>query len=129
MVAKAGILTKYIEPLLNDPDTQHLQTIRFGTKSLAYWPYKFTTDDDAEAMLDLFRKIKASGRHVSIQAHFTHPLELKSEAVKEAIRAIQATGAVIRTQSPIIAGINDSAECWAEMWDLQTKLGLIPYYT
>jgi L-lysine 2,3-aminomutase len=128
MVASAEVLSRYIDPLLNNPDTSHLQTIRFGTKSLAYWPTTFTTDDDATAKLALFKKIEDSGKSVSIQAHFTLPVELKTNVVKEAIRNIQATGAIIRTQSPIIRGINDSAECWAEMWNLQTRLGLVPYY-
>jgi L-lysine 2,3-aminomutase len=129
MVMNAKSLAGYIEPLLNNPETDHLQTIRFGTKSLAYWPYKFTEDDDAASMLALFRKVQDSGKLVSIQAHFTHPVELKTEVVKKAIRNIQATGAIIRTQSPMIRGINDSAECWAEMWNIQTQLGLVPYYT
>ncbi|EHK97512.1 putative Uncharacterized KamA family protein [Glarea lozoyensis 74030] len=128
MVAKAEALSKYIDPLLNNPETEHLQTIRFGTKSLAFWPYKFTEDDDAVPMLELFKKIKASRKCVSIQAHFTHPIELKTKVVQEAIANIQATGAIIRTQSPIVRGINDSTECWTEMLNLQTRLGLAPYY-
>jgi L-lysine 2,3-aminomutase len=128
MVASAQALSKYIEPLLNNPDTDHLQTIRFGTKALAHWPATFTTDDDAAAKLALFKRIQDAEKLVSIQAHFTHPVELKTKAVKQAIRNIQAAGAIIRTQAPIIRGINDSADCWAEMWNLQTRLGLVPYY-
>lgn len=128
MVMSSTTLAKYLDPILNDPESSHLKTIRFGTKSLAYWPYKFTLDDDAKPMLDLFRRVQSSGKMVSIQAHFTLPVELKTEAVREAIRNIRDTGAVIRTQTPIIRGINDSAECLAEKWKLETQLGLIPYY-
>lgn len=128
MVMTVDNLRKYIEPLLNNTDTDHLQTIRIGTKSLAYWPRKFTTDKDAKDVLALFRKIVDSGKTLSIQAHFTHPRELDTPEVKEAIKAIRATGANIRCQSPIVRGINDSSEVWSEMWNKQLKLGMIPYY-
>lgn len=61
-------------------------------------------------------------------AHFSHPQELKTEAVRQAIARIRETGAQIRTQSPLLADINDQPEIWAEMWKEQTKLGCIPYY-
>jgi L-lysine 2,3-aminomutase len=48
--------------------------------------------------------------------------------VREAIRRIQSTGAVIRTQSPILRHINDSAEVWASLWREQVALGMVPYY-
>jgi L-lysine 2,3-aminomutase len=41
---------------------------------------------------------------------------------------ILKTGAVIRTQSPVLKHINDSSEVWAEMLTRQVALGCIPYY-
>lgn len=128
MVMTASTFAKYLKPLLDNPETEHLQTIRIGTKSLAYWPRKFTTDKDSKEMLQLFRDVVKSGRSLSIQAHFTHPRELETPEVQQAINAIKETGAVIRTQSPIVRGINDSAETWTKMWNEQARLGLIPYY-
>ena len=61
-------------------------------------------------------------------AHFNHPRELQTDAVQEAIRRIRNTGAQIRTQSPIMKHINDSASAWSEMWKEQVRLGCIPYY-
>jgi L-lysine 2,3-aminomutase len=128
MVMSTENVRKYIDPLLYDPATSHLNTIRIGTKSLAYWPYRFTHNKDAKELLNYFEQIVRSGKHLSIQAHFTHPRELGTAAVQEAMRLVRMTGAVIRTQAPLIRGINDSAELWSEMWNLQTKLGAIPYY-
>ncbi|KAH8667443.1 hypothetical protein BGZ60DRAFT_528745 [Tricladium varicosporioides] len=128
MVMKSEVFNRYVTPLLESDATRHLQTIRIGTKSLAYWPYRYTTDTDAKGMLKLFEKIVKSGKHLSIQAHFTHPRELGTRVVEEAIRNIQMTGAVIRCQAPLIRGINDDASIWATMWNKQTKLGMIPYY-
>ena len=105
MVMKTRRFKQYIEPILEE-DPPNLRTIRIGTKALGYWPYRFTTDDDAEEMLDIFRRITASGRHLSIMAHFNHPMELSTPAVREATERIRETGAQIRTQSPIMRNIN-----------------------
>ena len=127
MVMKAKILRTYIEPLLDDK-LHNVQTIRIGTKSLSYWPYKFLTDDDAGEILELFEKVVKSGRNLAIMAHFNHPVELGTDAVKKAIKLIRGTGAQIRTQSPVLKNINDDPAIWAEMWRKQVNQNCIPYY-
>ena len=111
-----------------DRDTHNVQTIRIGTKALGYWPYKFTTDPDAQDMLDLFKELQDAGYNVSIMAHFNHWAELETDAVREAVANIRATGAQIRTQSPILRNINDSDDVWSRMWRTQVNMGMIPYY-
>lgn len=127
LVMSARNLNTYIQPLL-DAKLPNLQNIRIGTKSLSYWPYRFTTDKDAEDVLALFRRVKEAGVHMALMGHFNHPVELSTPAVEEAIGRILETGAQIRTQSPVMSNINDSADAWAEMWRRQVSLGLIPYY-
>jgi len=61
-------------------------------------------------------------------AHFTHPVELSTPVVKEAMRRIRSTGAQIRTQAPLVKHINDDAQTWATMWREQVRLGAVPYY-
>ncbi len=127
MIMKSSALASYIEPLL-DADLPSLRTIRIGTKSLSYWPFRYLTDPDAGEVLALFERIVKSGRHLAIMAHFNHPRELQTEAVERAVARIRATGAQIRTQSPVLSHINDSSALWAEMWRRQVQLGMIPYY-
>ena len=127
MIMKARIFKTYIEALL-DAKLDSLRTIRIGTKALAYWPYKFLSDDDADEMLEIFQRITNSGLHLAIMAHFNHHAELSTGAVKEAIKRVRATGAEIRTQSPLLTNINDDPNVWADMWRQQVQLGLIPYY-
>jgi KamA family protein len=127
LVMKTKILSAYIKPLL-EADIPHLRHIRIGTKALSYWPYRFLTDDDATELLDLFKEVKKAGKHLAFMAHFNHPVELGNDIVKEAIEKIIATGAVIRTQSPLLRHINDSPETWAALWRKQVSLGCIPYY-
>jgi len=127
MIMKTKVFASYIEPIL-DNNLGNIQTIRIGTKALGYWPYRFTHDDDADDMLRLFDRIVKSGRNLSIMAHFNHPVELRTNAVKEAISRIRSTGAQIRTQSPLLKNINDDSVLWAEMWREQVNLNCIPYY-
>ncbi len=127
MIMKAKIFSTYIQPLL-EKDLTNLQTIRIGTKALSYWPYKFTKDDDADEMINLFESIIKKGINLSIMAHFSHPVELETVAVQEAIKKLRSVGVQIRTQSPVLKHINDSPEIWTEMWRKQVNLNCIPYY-
>ena len=127
LVMRAWHLRAYIEPLLG-PKFEHIRHIRIGSKALAFWPYKFVTDPDADTLLRLFERVVASGRHLALMAHFTHPRELETPIVRKAIERIRSTGAVIRTQAPLVRHINDSANTWADMWRTQVHLGLVPYY-
>jgi KamA family protein len=120
-------LSSYIEPLLQ-VDIPHLRRIRIGTKAFSYWPHKFLTDKDADQLIALFKKVVQAGKHLSIMAHFNHPRELAPQLVKDAIQRVRETGAEIRTQSPLVAHINDQPEVWADLWNRQVNLGCIPYY-
>ena len=121
------ILANYIEPLLTE-EFDHIRNIRIGSKALSYWPYRFLTDKDADSLIELFTKVTKAGKNLAFQAHFNHPTELSTDVVKEAIERVKSTGAQIRTQSPLLDKINNSAEVWAEMWQKQVDLGCIPYY-
>jgi len=117
----------YFETILN-AGLDHIKTIRIGTKALTYWPYRFTHDADAEALLSLFSKMTSRGINIAVMAHFNHPGALKTRAAKEAIRTLQAAGVQIRAQSPLLRHINDDPAIWAEMWRKEVSLGVIPYY-
>ncbi|MAT55001.1 MAG: lysine 2,3-aminomutase [Saprospirales bacterium] len=128
MIMKARVFRKYLEPFLDGTHNTNIQTIRIGSKSLAYWPYKFTTDADADEMLGIFRELVDKGFNVSFMAHFSHPVELSTEAVQKAVERILATGTQIRTQSPVLRHINDNANLWSKMWRQQVNMNMIPYY-
>jgi KamA family protein len=127
MIMGAEVLRRYVEPLF-DQGLEHIESVRIGSKSLAYWPQRFVTDPDADDTLRLFEEIVASGRSLAFMAHFSHPRELESPLVAEAVRRIRDTGAVIRTQAPLIRSINDDPATWAAMWRAQVRMGMVPYY-
>jgi KamA family protein len=127
LVMKTQHLERYLSPLF-DPGLEHLRTIRIGTKALTYWPHRFLSDPDADDLLRLMETIANSGRHVSLMAHYNHWRELETDEARQAIRRIRDTGAVIRSQGPLLAHINDDSETWARLWQSQVELGIVPYY-
>ncbi|MDH5643134.1 MAG: lysine 2,3-aminomutase [Gemmatimonadota bacterium] len=127
LVMKTALLSRYIEPLL-EPDLEHVESIRIGTKAPAYWPYRFTTDSDADDLLRLIEKVANSNRHIAIMVHYSHPIELESPAAQEAVRRLRDAGATVRCQAPLIRGVNDDAATWVELWRRQIRLGAVPYY-
>ncbi len=125
MIMGEPVLRRYIEPLL---ELEQIESVRIGTKSLAYWPQRFVSDPDADDTLRLFERVVAAGKTLAFQAHFSHPRELEPELVGHAVQRIAGTGAVIRTQAPLIRGINDEPGTWAAMWRRQHVMGMVPYY-
>src|SRR5512143_3732011 len=75
LVMKTATLRSYLEPLLA-PEFAHVSTIRLGTKSLSFWPQRFVSDDDADALLTLFARLVRAGKQVAIMAHINHWREL-----------------------------------------------------
>lgn len=127
MVMNTRSLASYIEPLLV-PELSHIQNIRIGTKSVAYWPQRFVTDKDADDVLRLFEKVVASGKNLALMGHYNHPAELRTSIAQQAVRRIISTGATLRMQAPLIRHINENPADWAELWTTGVRLGAIPYY-
>lgn len=125
LIMSAAVLRRYVEPLLS-VDT--IEAVRLGTKALSFWPYRLLTDPDADDLLALFAQVVASGRQLAVMAHFSHPRELATDAVRRALARIGSTGAVVRAQAPLIRGVNDDPLVWERMWRELTRHSVVPYY-
>jgi KamA family protein len=125
MIMSTERLRSHLEPLLA---VETVRTIRIGTKAVAYWPYRFVSDPDADDVLDLFEQIVATGRKLAVMSHFSHPCELESDIAQRALSRIRSTGAMIYAQAPLIARVNDDPDVWARMWRAELAAGVIPYY-
>jgi L-lysine 2,3-aminomutase len=124
---KSQRLRFFLEPLTR-PQLEHVRTIRFGTKALSFWPYRFVTDADAGDLFELIDWLVTAGKHVSIMAHYNHVRELSTAIAEEAISRLRSAGASLRSQGPLLRGINDDPSAWSALWRRQVKLGIIPYY-
>lgn len=127
MVMKTRHLAALLKPL-TEQRFSHIRTIRLGTKALTFWPQRFVNDSDAPQLLDLLSHLVKSGKHVAIMAHFNHWREMDTPIAQRAIELLRQTGVEIRSQGPVLAHINDSADVWAKTWGMQVKAGIIPYY-
>ncbi|GAA2156020.1 KamA family radical SAM protein [Kitasatospora kazusensis] len=125
LIMSSAVLARYVEPLLDIP---HLESVRIGTKALSYWPHRVLTDPDADDLLRLFERVVHSGRNLALMGHYSHPQELGTAAAEHALRRVQATGAVVRCQAPVIRGVNDKVRDWADLWRKLVALGAVPYY-
>lgn len=119
-------LFDYFDVLLK-PELKHVQSVRIGSKALAYYPQRFL-GEEGDALLKFFEKMINQGKNIALMAHVSHWKELTTNTVQQAIRRLLNVGVQIRTQAPLIRGINDSAEVWRDMWKMQVRLGMIPYY-
>ena len=102
----------------------HVRIIRIGSKMPAFDPWRLGRDPELAALLSRYSTPK--GR-IYLMAHFDHPRELTTAALEELDR-FQRCGVVTLNQCPLIAGINDSADVLAQMWDQLGWAGVPPYY-
>lgn len=119
-------LIDYFNVLLK-PELNHVQSVRIGTKALAYHPQRFL-GEEGDALLKFFETMISKGKNIALMAHVSHWKELETKLVQQAIGRLLNVGVQIRTQAPLIKRINDSAEVWRDMWKIQVRLGMIPYY-
>lgn len=130
MVMQTRTLAQYLEPLTDPGFLPHIKNLRIGTRSLTFWPQRFLTDRDADELIVMLRRVREEGgRHVAIMAHLGHHRELTTDKFRLAVDRLQNEAlTTIRSQSPVMRGINDSAEVWAEKWRMEVQMGIIPYY-
>ncbi len=126
MWMKNEALIDYLNVILQ-PELNHIRNVRIGTKALSYYPQRFL-GEEGEALLKFFEKMIDHGKNVSVMAHFSHYKELRTDKVRRAVRNLRKAGVTIRTQAPLIRGINDSSDVWQTMWVEQVNMGMIPYY-
>lgn len=125
MMMSTHLLEHHITPLL---DVETVRTIRIGTKALGFWPYRFTTDRDADALLRLIETVRSTGRQVAIMNHVSLARELATAHAELAVQRLRAAGALMFGQAPIMAGVNDSPLAWHELWIAELARGITPYY-
>ena len=78
MFMKTRLIQEYFEPFKDPTFLPHIKNLRIGTRALTFWPQRFTTDDDADALMTTLREVKEiGGRHIAIMAHLSHVRELQ----------------------------------------------------
>jgi lysine 2,3-aminomutase len=113
-------LQRIMDHLLTVPN---LTSIRFGTKTIAFYPPRFA-DPELPA---LFERIMAAGKAPVIVTHFDHLGEISDEAEKN-IRKLRAVGVQFLNQSVLLSHVNDDPEILAATFAKCHSMGVRPYY-
>ncbi|MER9565659.1 radical SAM protein [Mesorhizobium sp. M0571] len=119
-VLSTAKLDKILDHLLPIP---HLETIRFGTKTLAYNPKRF----EDPALPELFQRIHEAAKAAVIVTHFDHIGEISVNAERN-IRSLRAQGLQFLNQTVLLAKVNDDPEILAATFARCHQIGIRPYY-
>ncbi len=104
-------------------ELKHLDYIRFGTRVPVTFPMRIYEDTELIELLREFNKKK----QIYIVTHFNHPRELTKEA-RKAIKALIDCGIIIKNQTVLLRGVNDSGELLGKLMNELTGWGINPYY-
>ncbi len=101
----------------------HLDILRFGTRTPVSFPMRITEDPELIALLKEYSQKK----RIYVVTHYNHPREMTPES-KKSIELLTDAGVVVRDQTVLLNGINSDAETLATLLRDLTKAGVIPYY-
>jgi KamA family protein len=121
LILTTNKIAEILEELRKMP---HVRCIRFGSKLLAFNPFRVL--DDPELVKVLGQHSLPTGR-IYIVTQFNHSHEL-TEYSREAIRKLQGAGCLLINQTPIMKGINSKPEVLAKLFNDLAQTGLPPYY-
>lgn len=132
---KAERFEEYITDIIEDPELNHIKTIRLGTRILTYNPEMIITRD-YDKMLKLFKRLYDNGIQLAFMSHFSTPRELMNPGTIAAIRRLKAHGVNVKSQSPIMnhislfqkengeVDIDRSAQNWIDLGNLFAMVGV-----
>ncbi|MER8811334.1 KamA family radical SAM protein [Mesorhizobium australicum] len=115
--AKLDEILDYLLPI------PHLDSIRIGTKMVAYEPKRF----EDPTLPALFQRIHEAGKAAVIVTHFDHIGEISVDAERN-IRSLRAQGVQFLNQSVLLAKVNDDPEILAATFAKCHQMGVRPYY-
>jgi KamA family protein len=119
-VLSAEKLNRIMDYLLPIP---HLTSIRFGTKTIAFYPRRF----DDRALTAMFERILHAGKAPIVVAHFDHIGEISEEAETNITR-LRAIGVQFLNQTVLLGKVNDDPEVLAATFGKCHSIGVRPYY-
>lgn len=101
----------------------NLTSIRFGTKTIAFYPPRFADPD----LPGLFTRILEAGKMPVIVTHFDHLGEISDESIRN-IQTLRKCGVQFMNQSVLLNRVNDDAAILARTFARLHEIGVRPYY-
>lgn len=113
-------LERYISELSG---IDHLDLVRIASRMPVTSPQRIYADSRLLDMLGWY----SAKKQLYVVTQFNHPRELTEEAHR-AIHALLARGVVVKNQTVLLRGVNDSPETLGELLKKLTAAGATPYY-
>ena len=113
-------IAEYLEKLC---DIDHLDYIRFGTKTPIVLPQRILEDEELQKILRTY----CAKKQIYISTQFNHPKELTETSVA-AIHCLQDQGIIVKNQSVLLRGVNDCVHVMRKLVNGLSYLRVRPYY-
>ncbi len=107
----------------------HVQTLRLATRSIAYYPHLFLSDD-AELLGYLKRKnlaLQQRGKRLEVATHFIHPDEISPQSLM-IISDLVKSGIAVYVQTPFLNNCNDQGPELVRLFSLLRGAGAELHY-
>ncbi len=107
----------------------HVQTLRLATRSIAYYPHLFLSDD-AELLGYLKEKnlaLQSRGKRMEVATHFIHPDEISPQSLM-IISDLVKSGIAVYVQTPFLKGCNDEGPELVRLYGLLRGAGAELHY-
>lgn len=116
--------SKIIDILRRLGEVEHLTFIRIGTRLPVFDPERITENKE---LLGFLKTYSRNVKPVFIITQFNHPREITSRS-RALMSEFREAHLIIRNQTVLLKGINDSPEILAELQMGLNENGVIPYY-
>ena len=107
----------------------HVQTLRLATRSIAYHPHMFLSDD-AGLLTYLKRKnleLQEHGKRMEVATHFIHPDEISPQSLRIIAELVQ-NGITVYVQTPFLNNCNDRGPELVRLFSLLRGAGAELHY-
>ncbi len=107
----------------------HVQTLRLATRSIAYYPHMFLSDD-GKLLRYLKRKnleLQERGKRMEVATHFIHPDEMSPQSL-EIISDLVRNGVAVYVQTPFLNNCNDEGPELVRLFRLLRGAGAELHY-
>ena len=106
-------------------EVESVEHIRISAKICSFNPYRILDDPVGG---DVWERCRARlGKTIWIGNHFSHPKEF-TDASREAVRLLRATGVGMLNNVPIVTGINADPDILASVFRGVYEMGISNYY-
>ncbi len=110
-------------------EIEHVQTLRLATRSIAYYPHLFLSDD-AKLLGYLKRKnmeLQERGKRMEVATHFIHPDEISPQSLM-IISDLVKSGIAVYVQTPFLNSCNDEGPELVRLFSLLRGAGAELHY-